>query len=118
MGDLRDGQCRVGIFFGQGARREEQEADSAKRFLVTGTCAAYNQEWVAGSIRRVFHEAQRPTYGITCSWPWRLNTNRSAEAVVQAGVVYGGQANSLRFPTTAINVPSGLPPACDAELLK
>mgnify|MGYP001819579371 FL=1 len=40
------------------------------------------------------------------------------EAIVQAGVVYGGQANSLRFPTMAINAPLGLAPACDPELLK
>ena len=40
------------------------------------------------------------------------------EAIVRTGVIYGGQTNSLRFPTTAVNAPLGLVPACDPKLLK
>lgn len=40
------------------------------------------------------------------------------ESIVDASVVYSGQANSLRFPTSVINAPLNLAPPCDPELLK
>jgi len=40
------------------------------------------------------------------------------ESVVNGSVVYGGQANSLRFPTGIINAPLSLAPPCDPALFK
>lgn len=39
-------------------------------------------------------------------------------SIVQATVVYGGHANTLRFPTGAINAPLNLAPPCEPGLLK
>ena len=44
--------------------------------------------------------------------------DRSAEAVVQAGVVLGGQAKCSRFRMTVINALLCLAPACDTEFLE
>ena len=38
--------------------------------------------------------------------------------IVQANVIYGGNANAIRFPTSIINAPLNLAPPCDPALLK
>jgi len=38
--------------------------------------------------------------------------------IVQAPVIYGGNANAIRFPTSIINLPLNLAPACDPADLK
>ena len=39
-------------------------------------------------------------------------------AIVQAPVVYGGNANTIRFPTSVVNAPLNLAPPCEPALLK
>ena len=44
--------------------------------------------------------------------------NADLSSIVQAPVVYGGNANSIRFPTGIINVPLNLAPPCESSVLK
>jgi AraC-like DNA-binding protein len=44
--------------------------------------------------------------------------NADLASIVQAGVVYGGSANMIRFPTAIINMPLNLAPPADPAILK